>query len=190
MIDEALIMPELPDAKVKRYMDDLGIKRYDALVITADKEMAYFYEEMLAQGANAKTAVTWLTSELLGRLNKAGHSIEKSPIDAQTLGLLVAKISDSTISGKGGKELLDHMMENESRDIVALIGELGLAQVSDDGAILAIIDEILSSNQDKVEQYKSGKDKLFGFFVGQTMKASKGTANPGKVNALLKQRLS
>jgi len=116
--------------------------------------------------------------------------METSPVDAKTLGTLVAKISDDTISGKGGKELLDHMMENESRDIDALIDELGLTQVSDDGAILAIIDEILAANPDKVEQYKSGKDKLFGFFVGQTMKASKGSANPGKVNELLKQRLS
>jgi len=190
MIDEALIMPELPDAKVKRYVEDLGIKLADAHVITSDKEMAYFYEEMLEQGANAKTAVTWLTSELLGRLNKAGKAIEDSPIDAKTIGSLVAKISDDTISGKGGKEILDYMMENESRDVEVLIDELGLAQVSDDGAILAIIDEILTANQDKVEQYKSGKDKLFGFFVGQTMKASKGSANPGKVNELLKQRLS
>jgi len=190
MIAEAKIMPELPDAKVKRYVEVLGIKSVDAHVITSDKEMAYYFEEMLEQGAVAKTAVTWLTSELLGRLNKAGLSMETSPVDAKTLGTLVAKISDDTISGKGGKDLLDHMMENENRDIDALIDELGLAQVSDDGAILAIIDEILANNQDKVEQYKSGKDKLFGFFVGQTMKASKGSANPGKVNELLKQRLS
>ncbi len=190
MIHEAKIMPELPDAKVKRYTEELGIKMYDAQVITADKEMAAYFEEMLAQGAVAKTAVVWLTSELLGRLNKAGLSIENSPIDAKTLGTLVAKISDDTISGKGAKEILDHMMENESRDVEALIDELGLAQVSDDGAILAIIDEILANNQDKVEQYKAGKEKLFGFFVGQTMKASKGSANPGKVNELLKQRLS
>jgi len=190
MIDEAKMMPELPDAKVKRYVEELGIKQYDALVITSGKELASYFEEMLAQNATPKIAVTWLTSELLGRLNKAGHSIEDSPIDAKTLGSLVAKISDDSISGKGGKEILDYMMENESRDVDALIDELGLAQVSDDGAILAIIDEILVANPDKVEQYKGGKDKLFGFFVGQTMKASKGTANPGKVNELLKQRLS
>jgi aspartyl-tRNA(Asn)/glutamyl-tRNA(Gln) amidotransferase subunit B len=168
----------------------LGLKKYDALVITADKELAAYFEEMLEQGAVAKTAVTWLTSELLGRLNKAGFDISNSPIDAKTLGKLVAKISDDTISGKGAKEILDHMMENESRDVEALIDELGLAQVSDDGAILDIINEILVANPDKVEQYKGGKDKLFGFFVGQTMKASKGTANPAKVNELLKQRLS
>jgi len=190
MIEEAKKIPELPDAKVKRYVEELGIKRADALVITSNKEMAYYFEEMLSYGAVAKTAVTWLTSELLGRLHKTGYSIETTPVDAQALGTLVAKISDSTISGKGAKELLDHMMENANRDIDELIEKLGLAQVSDDGAILTIIDEILANNQDKVEQYKSGKDKLFGFFVGQTMKASKGTANPAKVNELLKQRLS
>lgn len=190
MIDEAKVMPELPDAKVKRYVEELGIKHADALVITSNKEMAYYFEEMILQGAVAKTAVTWLTSELLGRLNKVGANIENSPIDAETLGTLVAKISDDSVSGKGAKEILDYMMENENRDINALIDELGLAQVSDDGAILAIIDDILINNQEKVEQYKSGKDKLFGFFVGQTMKASKGTANPGKVNELLKERLS
>jgi len=189
MIDEAKIMPELPDAKIKRYVEALGVKPADAHVITSDKEMAYYFEEMLAQGAKAKTAVTWLTSELLGRLNKAGFSIENSPVDAKTLGALVAKISDDSISGKGAKEILDHMMENESRDVDTLIDELGLAQVSDDGAILSIIDEILAANPDKVEQYKGGKDKLFGFFVGQTMKASKGTANPAKVNDLIKERL-
>ncbi len=189
MIAEAKIMPELPDAKVKRYVEELGIKADAAYVITSIKEMAYYFEEMLEHGAVAKTAVTWLTSELLGRLNKAGLSIDNSPVDAKALGTLVSKIADSTISGKGGKELLDYMMENAERDIDELIDKLGLAQVSDDGAILAIIDGILANNQDKVEQYKSGKDKLFGFFVGQTMKASKGSANPGKVNELLKQRL-
>jgi aspartyl-tRNA(Asn)/glutamyl-tRNA(Gln) amidotransferase subunit B len=189
MIAEAKIMPELPDAKVKRYVEELGIKSYDAHVITLDKEMAYYFEEMLEHGAAPKTAVTWLTSELLGRLNKAGVSIEDSPIDAKTLGTLVSKITDNTISGKGAKDILDHMMEHENRDIDALIDELGLTQVSDDGAILAIIDEILAANPEKVEEYKSGKDKLFGFFVGQTMKASKGSANPAKVNELLKQRL-
>jgi aspartyl-tRNA(Asn)/glutamyl-tRNA(Gln) amidotransferase subunit B len=190
MIQEAQKMPELPDAKVKRYTEELGIKRYDALVITAQKEMAHYFEQMLDEKAEPKLAVTWLTSELLGRLNKIGCSIEDSPIDAKTLGLLVAKISDDTISGKGAKEILDYMMQNDSRDVEALIDELGLVQVSDDGAILAIIDEILEANQDKVTEYKGGKEKLFGFFVGQTMKASKGSANPAKVNELLKQRLS
>lgn len=190
MMKEAKKRPELPDEKVDRYTNKLGIKKVDALIITSDKEMAYYFEEMIEHGAVPKSAVTWLTSELLGKLNKAGLSIENSPISAVALGQLVAKIADYTVSGKGAKEILDYMMENESRDIDAIIDELGLAQVSDDGAILTIIDGILASNPDKVEQYKGGKEKLFGFFVGQTMKASKGTANPAKVNELLKQRLS
>lgn len=190
MIEEAKEIPEMPDEKAARYIEELGLKKYDALVITAQKELAYYFEEMLTSGANAKMAVTWLTSELLGRLNKAGFTIENSPVDAKTLGTLVSKIADDTVSGKGAKEVLDFMMENDSRDVDAIIDELGLAQVSDDGAILAIIDEILAANQDKVAEYKSGKEKLFGFFVGQTMKASKGSANPAKVNELLKERLS
>lgn len=189
MVAEAKQIPELPDEKAARYIEELGLKKYDALVITADKEMAYYFEEMLACGANAKMAVTWLTSELLGRLNKAGFSIENSPVDAKTLGTLVAKIADDTISGKGAKDVLDYMMEHDSRDVDAIIDELGLAQVSDDGAILAIIDGILAANPEKVAEYRSGKEKLFGFFVGQTMKASKGSANPAKVNELLKERL-
>jgi len=190
MIEAARHIPELPDEKVKRYVEELGIKRYDALVITAQKEMAAFFEAMLESGAKAKTAVTWLTSELQGRLNKIGASIENSPVDAKTMGMLVLRIDDGTVSGKGAKEILDFMMENEGRDVDAIIDDLGLAQVSDDGAILAIIDEILANNEDKVAEYKGGKEKLFGFFVGQTMKASKGSANPAKVNELLKQRLS
>ena len=190
MMKEAQVIPELPDEKVARYTADLGIKKVDALILTADKEMAVYFEEMLAHGAPPKTAVTWLTSELLGRLNKAGISIEDSPVSAAVLGDLLAKIADDTISGKGAKEVLDYMFAHESRDIDAIIASLGLAQVSDDGAILAIIDEILAANQEKVSEYKAGKEKLFGFFVGQTMKASKGSANPGKVNQLLKQRLS
>ncbi len=190
MMEEAKKIPELPDEKVARYVGEMGIKKYDALVITAGKEMARYFEEMLAHGAVPKTAVTWLTSELLGRLNKLNIAIEDSPVDAKTLGRLVAKIADDTVSGKGAKEVLDYLFAHTQRDIDEIIDILGLAQVSDDGAILAIIDEILAANGDKVAEYKAGKEKLFGFFVGQTMKASKGSANPAKVNALLKQRLS
>ena len=186
----ASVVPELPDQKAYRYINELGIKRYDALVITSDKEMAAYFEDMIKNGAEPKSAVTWLTSELLGRLNKASLSITNSPVSSQTLGELLSKIFDGTISGKGAKEVLDYMFENDSRDIDAIIDELGLAQVSDDGAIIAMIDEVLSANEDKVAEYKSGKEKLFGFFVGQVMKASKGAANPAKVNQLLKDKLS
>jgi aspartyl-tRNA(Asn)/glutamyl-tRNA(Gln) amidotransferase subunit B len=106
------------------------------------------------------------------------------------MGELLSCIADDSVSGKGAKEVLDYMMENDNRDVKAIIDELGLAQVSDDGAILSMIDEILQANTDKVEEYKAGKEKLFGFFVGQVMKASRGSANPAKVNELLKQRLA
>ncbi len=190
MMEEAKKIPELPDEKVARYTGELGIKRYDALVITADKELAVYFEAMLAAGAPAKMAVTWLTSELMGRLNKAGLAIEASPVPAETLGRLIARVEDGTISGKGAKEVLDVMMDSSRSDVDAIIDELGLKQVSDEGAIMAMIDEILAANEDKVEEYRAGKEKLLGFFVGQVMKASKGSANPGKVNQLLKERLA
>jgi aspartyl-tRNA(Asn)/glutamyl-tRNA(Gln) amidotransferase subunit B len=189
MIEKAKEMPELPDAKVKRYVEDFGIKKIDALVICATKESAQFFEEILEVGASAKNSVNWLNTELLGRLNKAGYSIENSPVSAKKLGELIVKIEDGTINGKGAKDILDVLMEKDS-DIDELIDSMGLAQISDDGAILEIIDSILASNQDKVQEYKAGKDKLIGFFVGQVMKASKGSANPQKVNQLLKERLS
>ncbi len=189
MIAEAKQMPELLDAKVKRYVEELKIKKYDALVICAQKELAYFFEEMLATGASAKNGVNWLTTELLGRLKKSEFEITNSPVSAKKLGELVSKIDDGTISGKGAKDILDVLMEKDE-DIDGLIDSMGLAQVSDDGAILEIIDAILAANPEKVEEYKGGKEKLFGFFVGQTMKASKGAANPQKVNELLKERLA
>ena len=190
MIKKAKEIPELPQEKIDRYINELKIKEYDANVIAAQKELAYYFEDMLKEGIEPKNAVTWLTSELLGRLNKASLDITKSPVSAKTLATLVKKIEDGTISGKGAKDVLDYLMENEDRDIDAIIEKLGLKQISDDSAILAIIDEILANNEDKVAEYKAGKEKLFGFFVGQVMKASRGSANPQKVNELLKQRLS
>ncbi len=189
MYEEGKKIPELPDAKKNRMVSEYGIKEYDAAVITSNLEMANYFETMIKEGAGAKTSVTWLTTELQARLNKGGFTITESPVDAMKLATIVKRIEDSTISGKAAKEVLDFLMEEEA-EVDAVIEKLGLKQVSDDGAILAIIDEILSKNADKVEQYKSGKDKLFGFFVGQTMKASKGSANPAKVNELLKQKLS
>jgi aspartyl-tRNA(Asn)/glutamyl-tRNA(Gln) amidotransferase subunit B len=188
MLAKYSVIPELPDEKKERFVKDFGLKEYDASVITASLEMAKFFDEMMLEGINAKNAVTWLTVELLARL-KEGALIEDSIITAKTLATIVKRIEDDTISGKAAKEVLDYLMENES-DVDSAILKLGLKQVSDDGALLAIIDAILAANEDKVNEYKSGKDKLFGFFVGQTMKESKGSANPAKVNDLLKQRLS
>jgi len=189
MYEEGKNIPELPDAKKNRLVSEYGIKAYDAAVITANLEMANYYESMIKEGAGAKISVTWLTTELQARLNKDSLTIVESPVDAIKLATIVKRIEDGTISGKAAKEVLDFLMEEEA-EVDAVIDKLGLKQVSDDGAILAIIDEVLSANADKVEEYKSGKDKLFGFFVGQTMKASKGSANPAKVNELLKQKLS
>ena len=189
MLAKYSVIPELPDEKKERFVKDFGLKEYDASVITASLEMAKFFDEMMIEGISAKNAVTWLTVELLARL-KEGALLEDSIIDAKTLATLVKRIEDSTISGKAAKEVLDYLFENESKDVDAAIEKLGLKQVSDDGALLAIIDAILAANEDKVTEYKSGKDKLFAFFVGQTMKESKGSANPAKVNELLKQRLS
>ncbi len=189
MMEECKKIPELPDEKRKRFVDEYGIKEYDATVLVGSVEMAHFFEKMIGVGAGAKMSVVWLTVELQGRFN-GGKSILSSPVDAKKLGSLVKRIEDSTISAKAAKEVLDFLMQN-SIEVDEAIEKLGLKQVSDDGAILELIDEIIAKNGDKVEQYKKGgKDKLFGFFVGQTMKASKGTANPAKVNELLKMRLS
>ena len=187
MIEEFSDIPELPDAKKSRFVSEFGIKEYDAAVITADKETAQFFEEMMADGITGKIAVTWLTVELPSRLG--GATVVTSPVDAKKLASLVSAIESGDISGKAAKDVLDYLMKNDV-SVDSVIEKLGLKQVSDDGAILEIIEAILLINQDKVEQYKSGKDKLFGFFVGQTMKASKGSANPAVVNKLLKQRLS
>jgi len=189
MIEEAKKIPELPDQKVKRYISELGIKEYDAKVISSQKELAEFFEEMLESGVSAKASVTWLTTELLGRLKKYSLDITNSPVSSKKLAELVKKIEQGKISGKGAKEILDVLMERDE-DIDGLIESMGLAQVSDDGAILKLIDEVLEANQSKVEEYKGGKVKLFGFFVGQVMKKSKGSANPKKVNELLKEKLS
>ncbi|DAB33793.1 MAG: aspartyl-tRNA(Asn)/glutamyl-tRNA(Gln) amidotransferase subunit [Sulfurospirillum sp.] len=187
MMAECTQIPELPDAKKARFVNEYGIKEYDASVITSSVDMAYFFEQMLAQGANAKMSVTWLTVELLARL-KEGLGITTSPVDAIKLATLVKRIEDGTISGKAAKEVLDYLMENDT-SVDESIDKLGLKQVSDDGAIIEIIEAIINANTDKVTEYKSGKEKLFGFFVGQVMKESKGTANPAKVNQLLKEKL-
>ncbi|WP_024774301.1 Asp-tRNA(Asn)/Glu-tRNA(Gln) amidotransferase subunit GatB [Aliarcobacter cibarius] len=189
MLEEYSKIPELPDEKKARFVKDYGIKEYDASVITSSLEMANYFDSMMNEGISAKNATTWLTVELQGRL-KEGVTIEESPIDAKTLATIVKRIEDSTISGKAAKDVLDDLIANNCSDVDATIEKLGLKQVSDDGALLAIIDEILASNADKVAEYKAGKEKMFAFFVGQTMKASKGTANPNKVNELIKERLS
>lgn len=197
LMSEGRQIPEMPDSKRARYINELGIKPYDAGVLTSDVDLAQYFESMLELGASAKGAVTWLTTELLGRL-KGENTLQTCGVDSSTLAALVRRIDESKISGKGGKEILDVLVEkrgeidsdkgNGEKVVDSLIDSMGLAQVNDDGAILAIIDSVLGANPDKVAEFKSGKDKLFGFFVGQVMKASKG-ANPARVNELLKEKL-
>jgi aspartyl-tRNA(Asn)/glutamyl-tRNA(Gln) amidotransferase subunit B len=188
MLEKYSKIPELPDEKAARYVSEFGMSEYNASIITSTKEMAKFFEDMMQEGISAKNAITWLSVELQGRL-KGGIDITSSPVDAKKLATIVKRIEDKTISGKAAKEVLDYLMENDE-EVDATIEKLGLKQVSDTAAIEAMVDEVLNANVDKVEQYKAGKDKLFGFFVGQVMKASKGSANPQAVNEILKQKLS
>lgn len=190
MMEEFTKIPELPDAKKERFVNEYKMNEYNAAVITSSVEMANFFETMMAmEGVSAKTATSLLTVELPARL-KGEVNLTNSPVDADKLGLIAKRIDDQTISGKAAKDVLDYMMENEDADVDSTIEKLGLKQVTDTGAIETMCDEIINANQDKVEQYRSGKDKLFGFFVGQVMKASKGSANPQAVNEILKQKLS
>jgi aspartyl-tRNA(Asn)/glutamyl-tRNA(Gln) amidotransferase subunit B len=180
-------LPELPDQKIERYVRDMGLTEYDAGVLVAEKNIARFFEEAAAK-ADPKLVANWITGELFGRLNKAELAIDKSPISAAHLSKLVSLIKNDTISGKIAKQVFDIMFET-SDDPETIIEREGLKQVTDTGAIEQLVDQVIADNPDKVEQYKSGKDKLFGFFVGQVMKLSQGKANPGMVNDLLKKKL-
>jgi aspartyl-tRNA(Asn)/glutamyl-tRNA(Gln) amidotransferase subunit B len=180
-------MPELPDEIKSRMVTEYGLSSYDANVLTEEKEVAAFYE-LASAGRDRKITANWMSVELFGALNKAGIDLAQSPVSPEQLGGLVDLISDGSISGKIAKEVFAEMFET-GKDAKQVVEEKGLKQVSDEGAIISMIDEVLASNQEKVDEYRSGKDKLFGFFVGQVMKASKGQANPGMVNQILKQKL-
>lgn len=188
LFEEGRIIRELPDEKRIRYVNTLGIKESDAQVLTSDLEMATYFEEMIANGASAKGSLTWLTVELLGRL-KGEATLHNCGITPSVLSVLVKRIEEEKVSGKGGKEILDVLVEQKGGDVDKLIDSLGLAQVNDDASILKIIETVLLANPEKIAEYKSGKEKLFGFFVGQVMKNSKGV-NPNRVNDLLKEKLS
>jgi aspartyl-tRNA(Asn)/glutamyl-tRNA(Gln) amidotransferase subunit B len=180
-------MPELPDEKKARYIREYGLSAYDAGVIVAEKATTEYFEQ-LATKHDPKLVSNWMTGELFGRLNKMGVEIENSPISAEQLGGLIALIEDSTISGKIAKTVFEKMFET-GKPAKQIVEEEGLVQVTDTGAIEAAIDLIMSTHQDKLAEYRSGKDKLFGFFVGQVMKATGGKANPAMLNDLLKKKL-
>ncbi|MCQ2756305.1 Asp-tRNA(Asn)/Glu-tRNA(Gln) amidotransferase subunit GatB [Helicobacter pylori] len=187
LLKEAQKINELPSAKKIRYMKDFNIKEDDANLLVSDPLLAEYFESMLHLGVKAKTSVTWLCVELLGRL-KAETTLENCGVSAHMLGALAKRIDEGKISGKSAKDVLDRLLEEHGGDVDALIEQMGLSQVNDTEAIIKVIEEVLKNNADKVLEYKSGKDKLFGFFVGQAMKNLKG-ANPSVVNAILKEKL-
>ncbi len=187
LLKEAQKINELPSTKKIRYMKDFNLKEDDANLLVSDPLLAEYFESMLNLGVKAKTSVTWLCVELLGRL-KAEITLENCGVSAHMLGALAKRIDEGKISGKSAKDVLDRLLEEQGGDVDALIEQMGLSQVNDTEAIVKVIEEVLKNNADKVLEYKSGKDKLFGFFVGQAMKNLKG-ANPSVVNAILKEKL-
>ncbi|MEM8793157.1 MAG: Asp-tRNA(Asn)/Glu-tRNA(Gln) amidotransferase GatCAB subunit B, partial [Pseudomonadota bacterium] len=184
----AASLPELPDAKKARFVNDYGITEYDASVLIAERTSADFFETV-ANGRDGKQAANWVINELFGRLNKEGVEIDASPISAQQLGGIIDLIGKGDISGKIGKELFDLLYgEEQGKDPAEVVERRGMKQVTDTGAIEAIVDQVIADNPDKAEQAKA-KPTLAGWFVGQVMKASQGKANPQAVQALVKTKL-
>ncbi|MGH8444845.1 MAG: Asp-tRNA(Asn)/Glu-tRNA(Gln) amidotransferase subunit GatB [Solimonas sp.] len=183
-------MPELPEAKKARFVEQYKLPAYDAGVLTGEKALADYYEAVVAEsGADAKTCANWVITDLLGALNKIGKDIEQSPVSVSMLAGLVVRIVDKTISGKIAKDVFEAMLAGEgSAD--AIIKAKGLVQITDESAIVAAIDDVIARNPAQVADYRAGKDKLFGFFVGQAMKATQGKANPDALNRLLKEKLA
>ena len=195
ILDESFIeavrqtLPELPDAKRARFTSQYGLNRYDAGVLTASKAMSEFYETAVATSkGDPKIVANWIAVELSGYLNRDNKDITESPVTAAMIAGLVQRIADNTISGKIAKEVLEAMWAGEG-DADAVIAKKGLKQITDSGAIEKVVDEIIANNPKQLEQYRAGKETLFGFFVGQVMKATQGKANPAQVNELLKGKL-
>lgn len=194
-IDDAYIkaiadnLPELPDAKIERFKADYSLSDYDATVLSASRAMADYFEAVTGICGDAKLAANWCQGELAALLNRDELDIADSPVSAADLGQLIQRIQDNTVSNKLAKQVFEGMAAGEgSADEV--IEKRGLKQVTDSGAIEAMIDEVIAANPEQVQQYRDGKEKVFGFFVGQVMKASKGQANPAQVNQLLKDKLA
>ena len=194
-IDDAFIdavkttLPELPDEKKERFMFEFGLSAYEASVLTASRELADFFEATeQASGGDAKLSANWIMGDWLGALNKAGLEVSESPVTPDMLGGMIQRISDDTISGKIAKTVFEAMWNGEG-DADTIIEAKGLKQVTDTGAIEKLIDDVIANNPSQLADYRAGKEKLFGFFVGQVMKASQGKANPGQVNAILKEKL-
>ena len=195
VLDDAFVeetratLPELPDAKRERFQKEYELSHYDAGVLTATREMADFFESVVKHaGGGAKVAANWVMGDFSAFLNKDGVEIANAPINAEMLAGLIKRLQDNTISGKIAKEVFEAMWAGEG-DADTVIEKRGLKQITDSGAIETVIDQILADNPDQVQQYRDGKEKVFGFFVGQAMKATQGKANPAQLNELLKEKL-
>ena len=181
-------LPELPDAKKARFMSEYGLSADDAGVLVTEKETARFFERV-AEGRDAKTAANWVMGDLFGALNRLGVGIEHLPVSAEQLGALIDLIADGTISGRLAKDVFAEMATSGA-DPAAIVATKGLRQVTDSAAIEAAIDTVLAAQADKVAEYRAGRDKLYGYFVGQIMRATQGKANPALVNQFLKKKLA
>jgi len=182
-------LPELPDARRARFISDLELSEYDAGIMTSDRYTADYFETVLQKsGASSKLACSWISGELFSRLNKDGLELSESPVNADRFGQLVARLHDNTVSGKIAKEVLDKMWSCEDTADQIIENE-GLKQISDSSEIEQMVDDVIAANPDQVAEFRSGKDKLLGYFVGQVMKASRGKANPGELNKLLQEKL-
>lgn len=194
-LDEAFIeeatadLPELPDAMRQRFGERYGISDYDAALLTASRAIAAYFESVVDLTGDAKLAANWINGALAAALNKAGTEIGESPVSSEQLAGLIKRIQDSTLSGKIAKQVFEAIWAGEG-DADQVIETKGLKQITDSGAIEQMIDAIIAANPQQVEQYRAGKEKVFGFFVGQVMKQSQGKANPQQVNAILKIKLS
>jgi len=188
-IEEVLTsMPEMPTQKKERFSTQFNLNEYDADLLSADKDFADFFEEVLEFSVSPKIAANWIMGELSAELNKENLNIKDTKVSSKMLGQLISRIEDSTISGKIAKGVFTKMWST-GKDVDTIIEEEGLKQVTDDKEIESLIDEVIQNNPEQLKQYQSGKDRLFGFFVGQVMKASKGKANPQQVNDILKVKL-
>jgi len=184
-------LPELPDARKARFMKDMGLSAYDAGVLVAERETAAYFEAVVAggKGRDPKVAANWIAGELFGALNRAGLGLADAPVDADKLGGLIDLIAEGTLSGRIAKDVFEAMWETGA-DAAAVVAEKGLKQISDEGALEEIVARIVAASPEQVEKYKAGNEKLLGWFVGRVMKETRGQANPGVVNRLLRARLS
>jgi aspartyl-tRNA(Asn)/glutamyl-tRNA(Gln) amidotransferase subunit B len=181
-------LPEMPDSKKIRFIEQYALSDYDADVLVSTREMAEYYEVVAQQSGDAKLAANWVSQDLLGLLNKNNWDIADCPIQPERLAVLIARIKDNTISGKIAKAVFEAMLE-ETISVDEIIAAKGLKQVTDSGEIEKIVAQVIDNNPDQVQQYKEGKQQVIGFLVGQAMQLSKGKANPAQVNALLREKM-